>query len=87
MDLWGGRPQRAAGLTAVTKTEKFKLAKAIFRVAHLPGADFETCVAVAQSVVQEFGAHDGFTHFVVSATGMWTDRDLLAELSGKVNGQ
>ena len=71
----------------MTKTEKFKLAAAIFRAAHLPGADFNTAVAIAQSIVQEFGAHDGFSHFVVAATGMWTDRDFLAELSGKVNGQ
>lgn len=71
----------------MTKTEKFKLAKAIFEVAHLPRADFETCVAVAQAIVHEFGAHDGFTYFVMSATGMATDRDYVAELSGKVNGQ
>ena len=68
----------------MTKAEKFKLARAIFEVAHLPGANSETCVAVAQNIVREFGAHDGFTHFVVSATGLATDRDYVAQMSGKV---
>ena len=68
-------------MVGVTKAERFKVAKAVFRVAHLPGAELSTCVAIAQAIVQEFGAHDGFSHFVVAATGTFTDRDYMAELA------
>lgn len=71
---------------AMTKTEKHKLARAIFEVAHLPGADLNTCVAVAQAIVKEFDAHDGFSHFVLSATGIQDGRDYIAKLRGDVNG-
>jgi len=71
----------------MTKTERFKLAKAIFEVAHMPRADFDTCVAIAQNIVREFDAHDGFSHFVISATGISDGRDYVARMRGDVNGE
>lgn len=70
----------------MTRREKDKLAAAIFHVNKLPGADRATCLAIAQNIVQEFGAHDGFTHFVVAATGTFTDRDYMAELAHAIRG-
>lgn len=70
----------------MTRTERFKIAKAIFEIAKLPGADKSTAIAIAQQIVSEFAADEKFTPaFVMSATGVYTTvdyRDKLAEVNG-----
>ena len=72
---------------AMTKTDRNRLAAAIFEVAHLPGADRNTCIAIAQQIADTFPHGDNFSStFVLAATGIFTNVDHRAKLRGDVNG-
>ena len=72
---------------AMTKTDRNRLAAAIFEVAHLPGADRSTCIAIAQQIADAFPRDDNFSStFVLAATGIFTNVDHRAKLRGDVNG-
>lgn len=72
---------------AMTKTDRNRLAAAIFEVAHLPGADRDTCVAIAQQINRVFPDDKNYsTTFVLAATGIFTNVDHCAKLRGDVNG-
>ncbi len=72
---------------AMTKTDRNRLAAAIFEIAHLPGADRNTCVAIAQQIAATFPDDRNFSStFVLAATGILDGRDYIAKLRGDVNG-
>jgi len=72
----------------MTNAERHKIARAIFEVIKLPGADRDTCLAVAQSIVAEFAADEKFTpSFVISACGMYTNVNYRAKLAAGPNGE
>ena len=72
---------------ALTKTDRNRRAAAIFEIAHLPGADRNTCVAIAQQIAATFPDDRNFpSTFVLAATGLFTNVDHRAKLRGDVNG-